>query len=268
MGFLLRGGPTPLPAKKRSDHLPPSSASFLKTVLTSLKYAKYYMGVVWKNWSHPRNTYAQHGEDLLIESLLAPNSVKSFIDVGANDGVLFSNTYKFAKNGACGVCLEPSPPTFRKLRLNHLFHRKVKCIRAALSDNPGSLPFIHDGYEAVLSRVASPDCTPTSDAKSIEVPAITFPQLLDHHPSFRKVDLLSIDVEGHEKQVLEGLAEYPFQARLIVLETDKSEQNSLLSLTALQNYAPRYGNGVNLILAHKTQKLPVPTVLPPGFQKC
>ncbi len=130
------------------------------------------------------------------------------------------------------------------------------------------MPFIHDGYEAVLSRVASPDCTPTSDAKSIEVPAITFPQLLDHHPNFRKVDLLSIDVEGHEKQVLEGLAEYPFQTRLIVLETDKSEQNSLLSLTALQNYAPRYSNGVNLILAHKTQKLPVPSELPQGFQKC
>lgn len=237
-------------------------------MIRSLKYAKYYAGVLWKNWSQNRDTYAQHGEDLLVETLLGPDSVRSFIDVGANDGVLFSNTYKFAKTGASGLCLEPSPPTFRKLRLNHLFHRKVKCIRAALSDYLGSIPFIHDGYEAVLSRVTSPDCPPPSCAKSIEVPAITFPQLLDQHPAFRKVDLLSVDVEGHEKQVFEGLAEYPFQARLIILETDKSEQNPLLSLPALQHYAPRYTNGVNLILAHKTQKLPAPPELPQGFHTC
>ena len=234
--------------------------------LKKLSYAKYYAGILFRNWAIKKESYAQHGEDLLVEQLLG--RIESFIDVGANDGVLFSNTYKFAKAGACGVCIEPSPPTFRKLRLNHLFHRKVKCIRAALSDNPGSLPFIHDGYEAVLSRVASLDCTSTSDEKSIEVPAITFPQLLDRHPNFRKVDLLSVDVEGHEKQVLEGLAENPFQTRLIVLETDKSGQPSLLSLTALQNYVPCYSNGVNLILAHKTQRLSVPTVLPQGFQKC
>ena len=202
-------------------------------MIRSLKYAKYYAGVLWKNWSQNRDTYAQHGEDLLVESLLGPASVRSFIDVGANDGVLFSNTYKFAKTGARGLCLEPSPTTFRKLRLNHLFHPKIKCIRAALSDNPGSIPFIHEGFEDVLSRVASSEAAPPSSVKPIEVPALTLSQLLERHPSFRKIDLPSVDVEGHEKQVFQGLGEHPFQARLIILETDKSGANDLLALPAL-----------------------------------
>ena len=236
-------------------------------MISSLKYAKYYAGVLWKNWSQNRDTYAQHGEDLLVESLLRPDSVRSFIDVGANDGVLFSNTYKFAKTGACGLCLEPSPPTFRKLRLNHLFHPKVKCVRAALSDNPGSVPFVHDGHEAVLSRVATVDSS-SDNGKTIKVPALTFSQLLERHPSFRKIDLLSVNVEGHEKQVFQGLGEHPFQARLIILETDKSGANDLLALPALRSYEPRYTNDVNLILAHNTENLPVPSELPQGFAPC
>ena len=236
-------------------------------MLSTLKYAKYYASVLRGNWGKTRPTYAQHGEDLLVESLLGPDSVRSFIDVGANDGVLFSNTYKFAKAGARGLCLEPSPPTFRKLRLNHLLHPKVKCIRAALSDQPGSVPFVHDGYEAVLSRVATGDSS-SDNGKTIKVPALTFPQLLDRHPSFRQVDLLSVDVEGHEHQVFSGLGDQPFRARLIILETDKSASARLLALPALRAYRPRYTNDVNVILAHETQKLPIPPALPPGFHTC
>ena len=110
-----------------------------------LKYAKYYMSVLWKNWTRTQESYAQHGEDLLVESLLG--KVDSFIDVGANDGVLFSNTYKFAKAGARGLCFEPSTVTYRKLRLNHLFHPSVKCFRQAVTDQTGHLPFVEEGYD-------------------------------------------------------------------------------------------------------------------------
>ena len=61
-----------------------------------LKYIKYYAKVLLNNWTVKKDSYAQHGEDKLVEQLL-PNGVHSFIDIGANDGVLFSNTYKFAK---------------------------------------------------------------------------------------------------------------------------------------------------------------------------
>ena len=72
------------------------------------------MKVLWENWTQTKNSYAQHEEDRLIE-LLLPKGVNSFIDIGANDGVLFSNSFKFAKKEANGLCIEPSRNSFRKL---------------------------------------------------------------------------------------------------------------------------------------------------------
>ena len=89
-------------------------------MLQKLKYLKYYIGILCNNWKQSKDSYAQHGEDKLIENLL-PKRVSSFLDIGANDGILFSNTYKFAKGGASGICIEPSRSSYFKLKLNHIF---------------------------------------------------------------------------------------------------------------------------------------------------
>ena len=94
-------------------------------MLNRIKYFKYYSKLLIQNWRETKSTYSQHGEDLLIE-LLLPKGVSTFIDIGANDGVLFSNSFKFAKQGAQGICIEPSKDSYRKLKLNHLFHRNTK----------------------------------------------------------------------------------------------------------------------------------------------
>lgn len=224
-------------------------------IIEKLRYAKYYGAQLIHNWGSKNKSYAQHAEDLLIEQQFGP--IKSFIDIGANDGVLFSNTYKFAKSGARGLCVEPSPTTFLKLRLNHLFHPRVSCIRAAVSNRNGSISFIKDGYEEVLSRVSDLPIHQTvndsSDKPTITVPAITLEKLLFKYTHLKKVDLLSVDVEGHEKQVFEGLNDSPFQARIIVLEADKMEIGNILSIPFFKDYTPKYTNGVNLFLIHKSE---------------
>ena len=101
-----------------------------------LRYIKYYTKVLLDNWTVNKNSYAQHGEDNLIE-LLLPSGVSSFIDIGANDGVLFSNTYKFAKKGALGLCVEPSKSSF--ISLDYLFHPAIQCVHSAISDRNGLL---------------------------------------------------------------------------------------------------------------------------------
>ena len=241
--------------------------------LKKLSYAKYYAGILFRNWTSKKKSYAQHEEDLLVEQLLG--RIESFIDVGANDGVLFSNTYKFAKVGARGLCLEPCPSTFFKLRLNHLFHPRVKCIRTAVSNRSGTISFIKDGYEDILSRVADPSSLQTDTQSphepSITVLALTLGQILNKYSRFQQTDILSVDVEGHERQVFEGLQYCPFQARVIIFETDKTDIESILSLPALQDYIPRYTNGVNLILMHKSESdehLATNKSLPGNFRPC
>lgn len=231
-------------------------------MIKKLRYLKYYAKVLLTNWTVNKDSYSQHGEDKLVEQLL-PNGVHSFIDIGANDGVLFSNTYKFAKNGAQGLCVEPSRNSFRKLKLNHLFHPKVKCIQSAVSNTNSHIFLNEDGYESTLSYVSK-----SKKNNSYSVRCQTFDKILEKYPEFSEVDLLTVDVEGHEKEVFETLTNKYFGAKIIVIESNKSETNDLINLHSLTNYKAHFYNGVNTILIHEDVTCNQIKILPKGFVRC
>ena len=226
-----------------------------------LSYSKYYLTVLFKNWTHRNQSYAQHGEDELIE-LIFPSGVSSFIDIGANDGVLFSNTYKFSQNGAFGLCVEPLRRSFIKLKLNHFLHPKVKCLNAAVSDFNGCLFITDEGYESTLSKVSKSIST-----NAYRVKTFTFDKILEKYSNFINVDLLSVDVEGHEKEVFKGLTNSNFVAKVIVLESDKSKIDELLSISSLRFHRPILHNGLNTILIHKHAIISLPNNLPAGYER-
>jgi len=228
-------------------------------MMKRLRYLKYYAKVLLNNWTLYKDSYAQHGEDKLVE-LLLPYGVNTFIDIGANDGVLFSNTFKFAKNGARGLCVEPSRSSYNKLRLNHLFNPKVKCLHGAVSNFEGSIYLKDKGYESTLSTVSK-----TKSIGSKKVCCRTFSSILKDYPSFSKIDFLSIDVEGHEDKVIEGLERTPFITKIIVIESDKSEIEKLLSIEGLKDYYPIYTNSLNTILVHKEVVINRPKEVIEGF---
>jgi len=230
-------------------------------MIKKLRYLKYYGKVLLNNWIENKDSYAQHGEDKLVEQLL-PNGVNSFIDIGANDGVLFSNTYKFAKNGAQGLCIEPSPSAYKKLLLNHLFNKRVSCINSAISNANGKVLLQEDGYESTLSKIVS-----EQKDGSFNIPCITFDQLLKRYPNFINVDLVSIDVEGHEIEVLQGLTDQNFNSKMIIIESDKLEIDELNNIKCLDNYNPVISNGINTFFINNKEEIEIPHKLPKGFYR-
>lgn len=228
-------------------------------MIKKLRYLKYYAKVLLTNWTVKKDSYSQHGEDNLTE-LLLPDGVKSFIDIGANDGVLFSNTYKFAKNGAQGLCVEPSPSAFRKLKLNQLLNKGVSCINAAISNKSGKVLLQEDGYESTLSRVIN-----KRTKTSIKIPCYTMLDILSKFPNFRKVDMVSIDVEGHEYEVLDGMPITDFYSKLLIIESDKSQIEELNKLNFFKDYKPIISNGINTFFIHNEENLEIPNHLPEGF---
>jgi len=230
-------------------------------MIKKLRYLKYYAKVLLNNWKGNKDSYAQHGEDTLVE-LLLHEGVKSFVDIGANDGVLFSNTYKFAKQGAKGICIEPSSKSFWKLRLNHLPHRQVKCLKFAVSDSAKKLFLEEAGYESVLSKVK-----PTFGKGLQQIQAVSLKDIWHKYPSFKNADLLSIDVEGHENEVLKGAGKEPLDAKVIILESDKATEQDLLSMPCLHNHRVSFANGINLLLVHKELGFKMIKELPEGFHR-
>ena len=81
------------------------------------------------------------------------------------------------------------------------------------------------GYESVLSNVK----TEYIEGRQ-KIKAISLQDLWCMHPAFKKIDLLSLDVEGHEKEVLKGFGDEPLEIKVIILESDKFDQNEILSI--------------------------------------
>ena len=230
-------------------------------MLKKLRYLKYYAKVLLNNWTVNKDSYAQHGEDILVELLLS-NGVNSFIDIGANDGVLFSNTYKFAKNGAWGLCIEPTPSAYKKLKLNQLFNKRVLSFNAAISNTNGKVLLQESGYESTLSKVVN-----AQTDRSINIPCFTFDELLKRFPNFINVDLVSIDVEGHEIEVLQGLTDQNFNSKIIIVESDKLEIDELNNIKCLDNYNPVISNGINTFYINNKEEIEIPHKLPKGFYR-
>ena len=79
-----------------------------------------------------RTTFAHDKEDIRIEELIG--EVKSFIDIGANDGILHSNVYKFILQGATGLSVEPIPSIYEKLVNNYKDYKNVTCVNTVVSN--------------------------------------------------------------------------------------------------------------------------------------
>jgi hypothetical protein len=63
--------------------------------------------------------YSQIRQDRYIDFFFSKKRNGVFVDIGANDGVTLSNTYFLEKERHwTGICIEPIPSSFEKLKAN------------------------------------------------------------------------------------------------------------------------------------------------------
>jgi FkbM family methyltransferase len=150
-----------------------------------------------------------------------------FVEVGANEPRVRSQTWHLEQSGWTGVLIEPQPDLAQQLRSNRT--AKVFAVACSKPGNAGrTLPLHVSGPLSSLDRhQMAPGATPQS---VIEVPIRTLDSVLTEAGAPDKFDFLSIDVEGHEIEVLSGFDVARWQPRLILLEdhvTDLSKHRYL-----------------------------------------
>lgn len=154
--------------------------------------------------------YSDSSEDYVLR-MLFPYATGHYVEVGVWDPVRMSNTYVFYEMGWSGVLVEPMP----------LWARKVKAARPrdivvskAASDKPGQTTL---KLESAASSI-EPGWT-TNEARRIPVTVDTLSSILSAYPGIRDAcDFCSIDVEGHERNVLEGIDFSTFRPSAFILE--------------------------------------------------
>jgi len=138
-----------------------------------------------------------------------------FVEVGANDPHARSQTLHLERAGWTGILIEPQPDLAEQLRT--LRTGKVFAVACSSPEHAGcTMPLHVAGPLSSLDREhMAPGAAPE---RVIEVPIRTLDSLLDEADAPKPLDFLSIDVEGHEIEVLRGFDIARWRPRLILLE--------------------------------------------------
>ena len=160
------------------------------------------------------NTFIEENEQHLIQKFFG-GGVGYFVEVGANHPQEGSQSRQLEERGWNGILIEPHPELADKLRRER--RANVFAVACSSPENAGrKLPFYVAGPLSSLDRAAmAPGSRPGA---VIEVTARTLDSILTEAGAPRSIDFLSIDVEGHEIEVLRGFDFTRWQARLILLE--------------------------------------------------
>lgn len=159
-----------------------------------------------------------------------------FVEVGANDGVTQSNTYYLGRRrGWTGVLIEPVPWLAKAARRWRPEANVVEICATSpqLAGKTVRLTDLDLVSHVHVESLSTGTIRAPRDAmlalSQISVQTATLTQILGEN-NITKVDFLSIDVEGHELDVLAGLDLKIYQPTLILVETGKlDEVRNLLS---------------------------------------
>ncbi len=173
--------------------------------------------------------YSQFGQDKYLYKKVFKNKKDGvFVDIGAHDGVSFSNTFFFENLGWKGICIEPIPEVFERLQKA----RKATCIKGCISDKYDTASFLCiKGYAEMLSgilenyepghverirkEILEKGCTSeVIPVKCYNINRLFLDQGIQH------VDYLSIDTEGGELDILKSIDFDQFDIDVIDVENN------------------------------------------------
>lgn len=188
--------------------------------------------------------YSQNAEEKIILDYFGLET-GTFLDVGANDGVTFSNTRALAERGWRGVLVEPSPQAFAKLKDLYNGHKGFYTYPYAISDHNGKAMLQESGP---LCSAADIGLVSTFHAEEkarfsksvryspIEVKTFRWKTFLNRL-SVKEFDFVSMDCEGDELNILPQMD--LSATRMICIEWNGKQE--------LKTEYEKYLDGFNLV---------------------
>lgn len=152
-----------------------------------------------------------------------------FVDLAANDWQSLSNSYVLEYyNNWKGICIEPNPKYLEGLLAN----RKCTIITSPVGRSNGEIlkfRFHKKGEFGGFVGDEFDNQQGSQDYEDKEVSTVTLTNLLDQMNAPRVMDYLSLDVEGAELYVLQGLDHSKYTFLVITIERPKHHSHHILS---------------------------------------
>lgn len=196
---------------------------------------------------------SQAGQDRFVLNKLFKKSKRNgfFLEMGAADGLLLSNTYVFEKvYNWNGILVEPTHKYDQLIK-----NRSAHCLQACVSSNSGYtfiVEVVGKGYASVDSEntlrsvtlAADSSAEATEKAKALfqgyleeneesslkcrKVEMITLDELLNRFGAPKVIDYFSLDVEGHEEEVFRSFSFKDYIFNVMNIEKPSKQLHNLI----------------------------------------
>lgn len=195
--------------------------------------------------------YSQFGEDEILASIFLDKPLGLCVEVGANDGRTGSTTLFFEQRGWNCVLVEPNPELCIQLRAE----RKAFVAECAASNEEGEAVLnVGEGGDLAhgVSTIESSDAALATlhgygfRSRPLTVPTQRLDTVLEESGFDGPIDFVSIDVEGHELNVLKGFSIERWQPRIVIIEDNAVFQDrEVRDYMVQRGYHPFRRTGVN-----------------------
>lgn len=196
--------------------------------------------------------YSQNKEDEIILKYFG-DFIGTFADIGANDGVTLSNTRALAEKGWNGICVEPSPKAYARLKENIKGFKGVYAYPFAIGPHNGNM-ILHEssdllkkGDVALVSTLVYQEMDRFKNVVSyepVEVKVFKWKTFLNR-VKYKAFDFISIDAEGLDLEILRQID--LTDVKCICVEFNGKNKEHFVA--ACPGFRLIHENGENLIFA-------------------
>ena len=196
-----------------------------------------------------RISFSQEAEDLILRKIFEGKKNGFYVDVGAHHPFRFSNTYYFYRVGWSGINIDPMPGSkkmFLRVRPRDInLELGVSEVRSVLTYYQFNEPALNtfSSSEALKKSNHNYKVISKEDIQVYRLEEI----LRQHLPSDKKIDFMTIDVEGLDEAVVRSNNWEKYRPKFLVLEILGESLSSIKN-----NSTYKYVCGQGYELEHKT----------------
>jgi FkbM family methyltransferase len=180
-----------------------------------------------------KNYFSQCSQDKFLNEVIFNNKKEGFfIDIGAHDGISYSNSLFFERfNNWNGICIEPNPSVFSKLNS----FRKSTNLNVCIGAFNKTIKFTQiEGYAEMLSgisesyderhiqRIEKDIANKGGKRNEILVEMITLSSI--EMLKNKKIDFISIDTEGNEFDIVSSFNFSELDVNAVVIENNYNDE--------------------------------------------
>ena len=180
-----------------------------------LKYIYFFINKLISLFAY-KKSYSQGSMDLILNHIFKDKNDGFYIDVGCQHPIKNNNTYLLYKKGWTGVNIDLDNVN---IDLFNFFRPNDKNVNSAVSDKVEKVKLFYYHQKSPINtldeKISSKQQAKIE--KKIDIQTNTLENILDNY-SIKKIDLLTIDVEGFELKVIKGLNFNKYKPSVIILE--------------------------------------------------